>query len=138
MAFDSGLGRLKAKFLRLPDAAKAEIRKGLNIAADQIVATQKSFAPVDDGTLRDSIRHAPVSEDSGRVVVRITAGGTATTRPVREGQSATYDYALAQEFGTEEAAAQPFFFPGYRSNKKRAKARIRRGVKAAAKKTVGK
>ncbi|GGD30751.1 hypothetical protein GCM10011335_37260 [Aureimonas glaciei] len=123
--------------MRVPAESKAEIRKALQAAAAQIVATQKSFAPVDDGTLRNTIRSETGSDESG-ISVRIMAGGAATTKPVREGQSATYDYALGVEFGTAESEAQSFFFPGYRANKKRAKARVRRGVKNAAKRAVGK
>lgn len=129
--------RLQQQLRRIPKEAKAEIRKALDTAADQIVATQKGFSPVEDGTLRNSIRHSPVSEATGRLAVTIEAGGAATTRPVREGQSATYDYALAKEFGTQDGPAHPFFFPGYRANKKRAKARINRAIKKAAKAAVG-
>lgn len=137
MASAGSIDRLKQRLARVPKEAKVEIRKALTIAAEQITMTQRGFAPVEDGTLRNSIRHSPMNESGGRFGVQIEAGGPATTRIVREGQSATYDYALAKEFGTEDAPAHPFFFPGYRANKKRAKARINRAIKKAAKAAVG-
>jgi HK97 gp10 family phage protein len=136
MAKAGSIERLRQQLLRVPKEAQAEIRKALTIAAEQITTTQRSFAPVEDGTLRDSIRHSPMPESSGRFGVQIEAGGPTTTRIVRDGQSATYDYALAKEFGTKNAPAESFFFPGYRANKKRAKARVNRAIKKAAKAAV--
>lgn len=117
---------------RIPEAAKIELREALSRAAELITNTQRAYAPVDDGALQGSIRHEPVSEQEGKIAVAIKAGGAATTRRVRNGQSITYDYALAQEFGTQDQPAQPFFFPAYRVTKKRVKGRVTRAVKKAA------
>jgi len=97
--------------------------------AAELVADQKSFVPVDDGDLRDSIGRSPLS--SGRIGQVVFAGGPTTTRPVRSGVSVTYDYALAQEFGRFGQHPNPFFYPAYRFKKRRFKSRITREVKKA-------
>lgn len=121
----------------LTSEAKRELREALGRAADVITDTQRAYAPVDDGTLQASIRQEPVSEDAGKIAVVIKAGGASTTRPVRNGQSITYDYALGVEFGTKDTPAQPFFFPGYRVNKRRVRSRISRAIKKAVRSSAG-
>jgi hypothetical protein len=101
--------------------------------ADEITGIQKALAAKDDGDLAGSVRN---SYDEAELRATLTAGGEATTRPVREGADVDYDYALANEFGTQEMAAQPFFYPGYRLGKKRAKSRISRAVTKAAKRVA--
>ena len=43
----------------------------------------------------------------------VQAGGAATTKEVREGSGADYDYAEAFEFGTSHQPARPFFYSTY-------------------------
>lgn len=64
--------------------------------------------------------------------VRIVAGGDLTTREVRTGSGKPYDYALAEEFGTKDETAIPFFYNTYRANK----AGIVERVTAGAAKTI--
>lgn len=123
-----GLEELKARFARIPvkvrDAAKAAIDKG----ADELVAFQKRLVPIDTGALRDSIRKEPGRHE---LSVFIRAGGATTTKPVRTGVSASYDYALAVELGANKKPAQPFFYPAYRASRKRIRGRITRAMKKA-------
>ncbi|UHD44914.1 HK97 gp10 family phage protein [Aureimonas altamirensis] len=121
---------------RIPLEARNELRDALTRAAEVVNETQRSYVPVEDGTLRQSIRHDPVNESEGKIAVAIRAGGRTTTRPVRDGASVTYDYAMAQEFGTKEMRANPFFFPGYRVNRKRVRSRVTRAVKKAARRAA--
>lgn len=129
-----GLDRLRRKLLALPKRAKTEMAAALRQSADEITALQRNLAPVEDGTLRSSIE-STVSNEGLRVT--ISAGGPATTKPVREGADAEYDYALGIEFGTENMPAKPFFFPGYRAVRKRVKSRMSRAVNKAAKAVAG-
>lgn len=121
-----GREKLREVFRKLTKTARTELQQAMNEGGEKIIARQKALVPVKEGTLRDSIRYEPF--DRGGIGVVIKAGGPATTKPVRKGQSATYDYAMAQELGTQEHLAQPFFFPGYRLGKT--------GVKRAASKAV--
>jgi HK97 gp10 family phage protein len=64
----------------------------------------------ESGLLKQSVR---VEDGRNELEAIVTAGGELTTRPVRSGAAATYDYALGVEFGNEHAPAQPFFFSTY-------------------------
>lgn len=125
--------RLRRKILSLPAFVRQELGAALQKSGDEITSIQKTLAPEEDGTLKGTIRN---TYDESDLRVTMTAGGPETTKPIREGLSADYDYALAQEFGTKEMPANPFFFPGYRLGKKRAKSRITRGINKAAKRVV--
>lgn len=127
------LDRLRAKLRALAPATKAEIMPALIAGAADIVATQKSLAPVRTGTLRNSIHATPEVEN---LRVLIEAGGERTTKAVRNGVDASYDYALGVEFGTKDTKAEAFFYPGYRANKKKVKSRAVRAVNKAAKKVA--
>lgn len=89
----------------------------------------KAIAPTDpkDGTpLKDSIRrHA--TQTGGQVV---RAGGETTTT---QSENGPYDYAVGQEFGTQKMGASPFFWPAYRSLKKKFTGRRRRALNKAVK-----
>ena len=52
---------------------------------------------------------------------------------MRSGVNVDFDYALAQEFGTAEADAQPFFWPSVNTLKKRVRRRIDRAIGKAVK-----
>ncbi|KAB2706479.1 hypothetical protein F9L03_02075 [Brucella lupini] len=125
-------GEFKRRMLRLPEKVRKDTNRAIEQNADEWVRVSRSMAPVDpkDGIhLKPSIRH--YETETGGQVVR--AGGEATTRPVKDGQSATYDYALAQEFGTQEMAANPFFWPAYRLFKKKFASRRSRAMNKAIK-----
>jgi HK97 gp10 family phage protein len=147
----SNLERFQAKLKALPKAAKDEMRKAIAASADEIVDLQQRLAPIDNGDLKASItwrwgdeQRIAYSQDMGTVgnghelSARISAGNDRVR------------YAHLVEFGAAPhiaggkfegahhpgAPAQPFFYPGFRTGKKRAKARISRAVRAAAKKAA--
>lgn len=124
--------RASRRLRAIPPAVRKKVRAQLRANAAELVASQRAFAPVEDGKLQASIQFSDTST-ANRIAMTVTAGGAATTRPVRKGQTATYDYALGQEFGTEDMPANPFFFPPYRA-KKRAFKRTRN---KAAKDAIG-
>lgn len=121
--------RLKAIPVEVRRALKAQNAKN----AAEMVETAKGFAPKDDHTLANSIRHQDVS-DSTRISQRVEAGGKATTKPVRKsekGGAPMYDYALAQEYGTVDMPAHPYFWPAWRLKRRRFKSRMTRAAKKA-------
>lgn len=152
--------RLLKKMAALPAAVRSAIRQALAESADEIVAMQKRLAPVSKngnhgnppGALRDSITQtwgargpayatlgAGASGDPD-LTVRITAGNTRVR------------YAHLVEFGAKPhtaggrfkgaqhpgAPAQPFFYPPYRALRRRAKSRINRAVRKAAREVAAK
>ncbi|PZU95622.1 MAG: hypothetical protein DI527_01025 [Chelatococcus sp.] len=99
------------------------------VEANNLALGIRHAAPRDDGTLAASVRI-----EQGRAGDRfyVKAGGPTTTRPVREGASATYDYALGQEFGTAKMPANPFFYPIYRYRRRAIRESISRAALNAA------
>ncbi|NTA79620.1 hypothetical protein G6L13_03870 [Agrobacterium tumefaciens] len=125
----NGLAEFKRRLRKLPKSVVTEVNKAIAKDADEWVALSKRYVPKDpeDGTpLHDSIRH--YETETGGQVVR--AGGETTTRPSAGGK---YDYALAAEFGTQMHQAQPFYYPAYRSLKKKFQNRRRRALSKAVK-----
>ena len=97
--------------------------------AKEFVALAKRLAPVDPeggSFLKDTIREHDTA--TGGKIVR--AGGETT---MRESAGGPYDYSRAQEFGREDMAPSPYFWPAYRLLKKRFVSRRRRAVAKAIK-----
>lgn len=124
--------RLFAKLIKLAPEAEKELVTVNNQSADEMVALARSYVPVDDGVLRDSIRKVPAA----RGAVSVEAGGPTTTKPVRQGVDASYDYALGQEYGTRHNPARPFFWPAYRLMRKRLRNRASRAINRVVKRVV--
>lgn len=120
----------KRRLLALPSKVFKETNRAIEQNADEWVKEARLAAPVDpkDGVhLRPSIRHHD-SETGGQIV---RAGGEATRKPDNNG--GTYDYAIAQEFGTQDMQANPFFWPAYRLLKKKFGSRRSRAMNKAIK-----
>lgn len=126
----------KARFFRKLQSTVPAIGNELRLtnakSAQGMVASAVRLAPRGEtGNLQASIRWG---KGSGPTAYIVEAGGPLTTKPVRDGASTHYDYALAIEFGAHKRTAQPFFWPAYRLNRKTFKGRISRGIRKALKK----
>lgn len=130
-----GLKSLERKLTRrIPDRVKKLTREAMEKSANEIVAMMKRLVPKGE-TRRgeESIgwtwgeppkgSMAIMSSDPGPDGMRITiyAGGGAAF------------YLRFHEFGTQKMAPQPFFFPSWRLNRKRAASRIKRAIKKGVK-----
>lgn len=122
MAF-SNRERLRRKMKSIPVAVRRAAQAQLKVDAEQLVETQKRFAPVEDGKLQASIKEQDVS-DSTRISRRVSAGGRDAP------------YASWVEFGHGNAAPRPFFWPSYRLMKRRLKARMTRAAKKAVQEAI--
>lgn len=132
MARDDLRSLLKA-FDAIPKAARKAIRPAIDKGADEIVARAQYLAPVDDGVLKASVRKEDIGEE---MAVRVTAGGEATTRDVKNPRGLTnyeFDYSLGVEYGTVDTPSQPFFWPAVNTTKKRVRRRIDRAIAKAVK-----
>jgi HK97 gp10 family phage protein len=127
------LEALRRKFERMTPAVKKRAQADIMLAGREINVLQRALSPVESGELKASIRTEPYSEPYVGAFVR--AGGPTTTKAARAGQG-SYDYALAQELGTADVDATPFFYPAVRAKrnvtKRRIRAGIRKGIKEAA------
>lgn len=137
MADDGGLSSFQRRMRAIPKAARNAVAPSLLASAEEIAAIQRSLAPDDPATPAPDLKSSivvtgpgqstpPYSQPGGAMVVPenaavITAGNT----DVR--------YPHLQEYGTSHHAAQPFFWPGFRLGRKRALARIKRGIGKAIK-----
>jgi HK97 gp10 family phage protein len=149
-----GIGDLKKKAASIPKKVEAAARKAMEKSADELVAMMKRLVPVDDGDLRDSIGWTFGNAPAGsRVIAQSDPDERGLKITVYAGSEKAY-YAAFVEFGVAPhnvatgggnksfkgtahghpgSRAQPFFFPSYRSLKKRIQSRIRREMKKAIK-----
>lgn len=138
---------LQSWFKDLPYKLQRELAGRLKEIADELADDIRRVAPVKSGALRDSVR---VRRGRGTLELYVTAGGPTTTqdigrtthydREVSVGQGdtagiargtqgqVTYDYALAQEFGTSKMPAHPFFYSTYRARAAGIRAEIEQAV----------
>jgi HK97 gp10 family phage protein len=124
--------------MAIPKDVKDALQPALLKQATAVADTMRSLAPVDSGDLRDSIEVTPAgkstppySQPGGMMTVPENAVAiTAGNEEVR--------YPHLVEYGTAKAHAQPFFWPGYRLNRTKAKRALKRAASAAVRKTWGK
>ena len=122
----TGVAALRSRFKAIPEAIKREMVIVLERYAERIVADMRRLVPVRSEALRNSIGwtwgDAPKGslrigtfkgKEFGALKITIYAG----TRDKKLGKRDAF-YALFQEFGTKEAAANPYFFPSLRANKR--------------------
>lgn len=131
MTDDGGLSRFQKRMNAIPKEVRKAVEPALQKSADETAAAIRALAPEKTGDLKNSIEVTgpghmtpPYSQPGGSYAVPenaavITAGNT----DVR--------YAHLVEFGTSDTAAQPFFWPGFRLNRKRATNRIKRAMTKA-------
>ena len=140
-----GLASLNRKMtVTIPAKVREAVAKALEQGATEIVNFAKALVPVDSGALRDSIGwtwgDAPkgsitigkvARRKDGDMVITIYAG----TRSKDLGNMDAF-YARFVEFGTQNMTARPFFYPAYRTVKRRVKGRVTRNMRKAIKEAV--
>lgn len=133
-----GKERFLRRLDRMPAVMRDEVRKALDVSAQEATDLMRRFAPVRTGRLKSSIGHRFGRAPKGTLssAVREAKADHDLLVTMYAGGGEAY-YAAFQEFGTREMAAQPFFFPAYRLARKRAKARLSRALRKGAKKAVG-
>ncbi len=162
-----GRDRLLQKLAAIPQYMRADISRAIDAGAADIVATQKRLAPKKSGALANSIKavkggYTPENSNvrgvsaSGslgdpELTVTIVAGdakawyarlvefGTAPhkIRATRPGGLLNVSGRLIKEVSHPGGDAKPFFYPGFRANKKRVRARISRAISRTVKKYAG-
>lgn len=118
--------QLQAKLTKLRTGVQAPVEAGLLKAGEIVNAEQKRLVPEDEGDLKDSLKYyLGRGEKTGNQAVRILA---------------TDFKAPWIEFGTKRkdqgGRAQPFFFPGFRATRRRARTAISKSVREAVLKAV--
>lgn len=146
------LARLDRKLKRLPTVAKAEIKAGMEEAANEIVAMMQNLVPIGDSmALHDSIAWTWGKAPRGSLAIATVKSSMASdlTLTIYAGDAEAF-YARWVEFGIKAhvnggmfagskhpgTRAQPFFYVSWRANKKPTKARVRKAVRTAARKVA--
>lgn len=133
MMNDNGLQRVEKRMKAVVQASRNAAKKAMEKSADEIITLMKSIVRVDEGDLRDSIGWTWGSAPKGSMkIATVKSSDSDLIITIFAGNSEAY-YAHWIEFGTRKTAAQPFFFVSYRANRNRAKSRITREVRKAAK-----
>jgi len=144
---DSGLGRLQKRLSAIPKKVKADVQPALLKGAEDMVADMKRLAPRDDGDLIESITSTAAghktpahSQPGGSAVVpdnavAVTAGNTKVryAHLVEYGSRSHVNGGLFAGTTRPGTEASPYFWPGYRLNRKKVAARIKRAVGKAVK-----
>lgn len=156
-----GVAELRRKLQQMGPAVRKELEEQVLKGAQEIAATARSMVPRKSGDLARSIG-ANLGDAPGTTATQALRGGKRSKAAQAElpNENAIYATAYAGndkayyagwvEFGTAPhpqggwakgtkhpgTAAQPFFFPAVRLNKKRATSRIQRGITKAVKKAA--
>lgn len=137
MADDGGLSRFQQRMNAIPKAVRQAVVPAVVKGADELADAMKTLAPVDTGALRNSI---VVTGPNQQTPPYSQPGGSYTTKEteavVTVGNS-DVRYPHLVEYGTNEAQAQPYFWPAVRTRGKRARDRIKRAVRKAIKDNWG-
>lgn len=130
----SGVDDMKKRLRAMPTAVRASGRAAMEKGAEEIVAMAKRLCPVDQGDLRDSIGWTWSDAPKGSLVLaQSTPTIAGNDRIVVYAGNNRAFYAAFVEFGTVKMARRSFFFPAYRSLKKKTLGRIQRSTRAALK-----
>lgn len=96
---------LKSNIPALRAALAPAAARGVARAAGFVADLAQQLAPVDTGSLRDTIRVEPIQP---ALQMTVNAGGV-------QGGVRFVDYAAAVEYGTADSPAQPFLTPAARA-----------------------
>jgi hypothetical protein len=106
--------RFKTDMQNLVNKAKYDFHQETLAMADEVIGNMHRAIPHNvSGHLSQSLRKKDVTNsDQSKISVLVIGGGRLTTRRTAKGNS--YDYALAEEFGTVKETPRPFFYSTYR------------------------
>jgi HK97 gp10 family phage protein len=129
MATNVSVERFRALTAQMKQQVFDDAAAELDRQADLLLQLMESVAPRGEtGDLLHSIRKV---DGKTKLIKRLVAGGQLTIR--HSVSSKPYDYARADEFGTVNMKAKPFFFPTYRLRKKKVVAAMKRKLTATIK-----
>ncbi len=113
---------LQKWFRDLPYKLKRELAGGLRDIADDLADAIRDAAH--EGPTGNTKKSVRVRRGRNTLELYVEAGGELTTKQIRQGSGVSYDYTLAEEFGTQKMAAVPFFWSTYRARRDDMRERI--------------
>lgn len=125
MGNNASVRQFKTDMLDLVNRAKQDFRKTLLLQADEVIGNMQRAIPHQvTGHLSQSLRKKDVSSSDGtKLSVLVIGGGRLTTKRTAGGGS--FDYAIAEEFGTVKEEPRPFFYSTFRLYKQQGLERFR-------------
>ena len=130
-----GLAEFNRRWGAIPAKVRQATRDTLEQNAEEIVADMKRLAPKGESLdLVNSIGWTWGDAPEGSMVIGTVGGKEYSTLRITiyAGQGDAF-YARFQEFGTKDMPANPFFFPVWRTRKRRVKSRLTRNINKAIK-----
>ncbi len=144
----ASIAALRKDLQAVSEKLKANAGSAIEAAAQELAGAIRSRAPIKSGKLAKSVQAVEVRPGRWRVQaggdlttkearaggttysreVKIGSGDTAGIAKKKGGKGVTYDYARAQEFGTVNEPAHPFFFNTYRAKKNGIKRRVKQAM----------
>ena len=136
-----GVAALRRKLTKkVPEALREQIKKDLEKWADEVVQMAKGLAPKKEHKLVNSIGWTWGEAPAGSITIgtfrgnqfgtmRVTIYAGDQTTMVTNKRGHKFQNAWLQEVGTRAMQSTPYFFPAYRSLKKRGKARLARNTR---------
>jgi len=112
----------------IPKSVRQAIDPAIEKGADELVARMRYLAPDDPKTSGGDLKSN----------IKVIDTGVPMARRVEASVPGEFDHALAQEYGTVDHSAQPFFWPAVSTAKKRIRRRIDRAISQAVKKEFSK
>lgn len=130
-----GLTEFNRRWSAIPVNVRKAARETLEQNAEELVSEMKRVAPKGVSLdLVNSIGWTWGDAPEGAMVIG-TVGGKeySTLRVTIYAGGADAFYAVFQEFGTKDMPANPFFYPVWRTRKRRVKSRLTRNINKAIK-----
>ena len=137
-----GLAEMNRRWGAIPAKVRAAARDALEDVATDLVNQMRAVAPRQTGELAASINWTWGDAPGGAMVIGTVAGRDyATMRitiyaggpgaEVYNSRGQAFDLARIMEFGTKTRAANPFFYPVWRTRRRGAKSKITRAISKA-------
>lgn len=130
-----GLEAVEADLIRRLYNVRLTAKQEARSQGEGVAAAARYLAPRDDGNLIRSIRVEnadSVTTSKGErdfIGVKVVAGDETTM--VTNGSGGRFQNARIQEFGTKTRAANPYFFPAWKANRRRVRSAISRAIRKA-------
>lgn len=130
-----GLDAVEADLIRRLYNVRLTAKQEARRQGEGVATAARYLAPRDDGNLIRSIRVEnadSVTTSKGErdfIGVKVVAGDATTM--VTNGSGGRFQNARIQEFGTKTRAANPYFFPAWKANRRRVRSAISRAIRKA-------
>ena len=123
--------RLKRRLAAIPKKVREAVQPALIKSGDELVDRMRQLAPKDTHALANSIVATPPGQATPAYSQPGGSRVAAENQVLVTAGNADVRYPHLVEYGSVNAAAQPYFWPAYRLNRKRIADRVKRAMRKA-------